>query len=84
VLFLKVKPTVTLPDGLVTVGDGAEGSTSVTRNREVDGDGKKREGDDDRDGGVTGDEEELGEQDCPALRKELDSATRDTWKRRKC
>lgn len=60
-LFLKVKPTVMLPDGLVTVGDGAEGSTSVTRNREVDVDGKNREGDDDRDGGVTGDEEELGE-----------------------
>lgn len=69
---------VMLPDGLVTVGDGAEGSTSVTRNRELDVDGKNREGDDDdRDGGVTGD-------DCPALGKELDSATRDTWKRRKC
>jgi hypothetical protein len=60
-LFLKVKPTVTLPDGLVMEGDKAEGSTSVTRNREVDADGKNREGDDGRDGGVTGDEEELGE-----------------------
>lgn len=82
-LFLKVKPTVTLPDGLVTVGGGADGSTSVTRNREVDVGGKKREGDDDSDGGVTGDEDELGE-DCPALRKEIDSVTRDTWKERKC
>jgi hypothetical protein len=67
------------------VGGGSEGSTSVTRNREVVVDGKKHEGDDDREGGVTGDEEEeLGDPDCPALRKELDSATRDTWKRRKC
>jgi hypothetical protein len=75
---------VTLPDGLVTVGGGAEGSTSVTRNREVVGEGKKREGDDDRDGGVIGDdEEEVGEPDCPVPRKEFDSATRDTWKKRK-
>ena len=67
-----------LPEGLVTVGD-EEGSTNVTRNREVDGEGKKRDGDDERDGGVIGDDEvDVGEPDCPALRKGLDSATRDT------
>lgn len=76
---MKVKPIVTLPDGLVTVGGGTEGSTSVTRNREVVGDGKKRDGDDDRDGGVTGDDDDDdGEPEYPVPRKEFDSATRDT------
>jgi len=76
-----VKPTVTLPDGLVTMGRGAEDSTNVTRNREFVADGKKLDGDDDSDGGVTGDDdEEDGDPDCPELTKKLGSATRETWK----
>ena len=76
-----MKPTVTLPDGLVTMGRGAEDSTNVTRNREFVADGKKLDGDDDSDGGVTGDDdEEDGDPDCPELTKKLGSATRETWK----
>jgi len=72
---------VTLPDGLVTMGRGAEDSTNVTRNREFVADGKKLDGDDDSDGGVTGDDdEEDGDPDCPELTKKLGSATRETWK----
>lgn len=77
--FSKVKPTVTLPDGLVTMGSGVDGSTNVTRNRELVADGKKHEGDDDSDGGVTGDDdEEDGDPDSPELTEKLESATRDT------
>lgn len=51
----------------------------MTRKRELVRDGKKRDGDDDRDGGVIGDDEvEVGEPDCPVPRKGVDSATRDT------
>jgi hypothetical protein len=81
---LKVKPTVTLPDGLVTMGIGAEDSTNVTRHREFVADGKKLEGEDGNDGGVTGeDEEEDGDSDCPELTKKVESATRETWEKRK-
>jgi hypothetical protein len=53
----------------------------VTRNREFVVDGKKHEGEDDSNGGVTGDDdEEDGDPDCPELTKKLESATRDTWK----
>lgn len=79
-----MKPTVTLPDGLVTMGRGAEDSTNVTRNREFVADGKKLDGDDGSDGGVTGDDdEEDGDPDCPELTKKLESATRETWKKKK-
>lgn len=81
--FLKVKPTVTLPDGLVMMGTGAEDSTNVTRNREFVADGKKLDGDDGSDGGVTGDDdEEDGDPDCLELTKKLESATRETWKKK--
>jgi len=74
---------VTLPDGLVTMGTGAEDSTNVTRNREFVADGKKLDGDDGSDGGVTGDDdEEDGDPDCPELTKKLESATRETWKKK--
>lgn len=76
---------MTLPDGLVTMGSGAEDSTNVTRNREFVADGKKLEGDDGSDGGVTGDDdEEDKDPDCPELTKKLESATRETWMKRKC
>jgi hypothetical protein len=55
----------------------------VTRNREFVGDGKKLDGDDGSDGGVTGDDdEEDGDPDCSEFIKKLESATRETWKKK--
>jgi len=59
-------------------------STNVTRNREFVADGKKLDGDDGSDGGVTGDDdEEDGDLDCSEFIKKLESATRETWKKKK-
>jgi hypothetical protein len=55
----------------------------VTRNREFVADGKKLDGDDGSDGGVTGDDdEEDGDPDCPELTKKPESATRETCKKK--